>query len=100
MQPSRAPVSSSATLRDSADEPGARNLSAGTFRHISLRFRNLGGAFESLILKEAMNPVTQEARKTAFQQTLVSARQTMLMSEILKMAMDSFRASKTRFMLT
>jgi putative ABC transport system permease protein len=51
-------------------------------------------------LKEAMNPVTQEARKTAFQQTLVSARQTMLMSEILKMAMDSFRASKTRFMLT
>ncbi len=47
-----------------------------------------------------MNPITQEARKTAFQQTLVSARQTMLMSEILKMAMDSFRASKTRFMLT
>jgi putative ABC transport system permease protein len=48
-----------------------------------------------------MNPIiTEEARKTAFQQTLVSARQTMLMSEILKMAMDSFRASKTRFMLT
>jgi putative ABC transport system permease protein len=47
-----------------------------------------------------MNPITAEARKTDFQQTLVSARQTMLMSEILKMAMDSFRASKTRFMLT
>jgi putative ABC transport system permease protein len=47
-----------------------------------------------------MNPITQEARKTSFQQTLGSARQTMLMSEILKMAIDSFRASKTRFMLT
>jgi putative ABC transport system permease protein len=47
-----------------------------------------------------MNPITEEARKTAFQKTLGSARQTMLMSEILKMAADSFRASKTRFMLT
>jgi putative ABC transport system permease protein len=47
-----------------------------------------------------MNPITEDARKTAFQQTLGSARQTMLMSEILKMAMDSFRASKTRFLLT
>ena len=52
------------------------------------------------MIKEAMNPITEEARKTAFQQTLGSARQTMLMSEILKLAMDSFRASKTRFLLT
>jgi putative ABC transport system permease protein len=55
-----------------------------------------------------MNPVTEQARerakaqarRTAFQQTLVSARHTMLLSEILKIAADSFRASKTRFMLT
>src|SRR6202451_4770425 len=47
-----------------------------------------------------MNPITQEARKTSFQQTLGSARQTMLMSEILKLAGDSSRASKTRFALT
>ena len=47
-----------------------------------------------------MNPVTQKARPRTFEQTLGSARQTMLMSEILKLAMDSFRASKTRFMLT
>jgi putative ABC transport system permease protein len=56
--------------------------------------------------KEAMNPVTkqvqtaEQARKAAFQQTLLSARQTMMMSEILKIAADSFRASKTRFALT
>src|SRR5580698_8486221 len=55
-----------------------------------------------------MNPVgeqtaeqtREQARQTAFQQTLLSARQTMLMSEILKIAADSFRASKTRFALT
>jgi putative ABC transport system permease protein len=50
-----------------------------------------------------MNPVLQVGEKTrenTFQQTLLSARQTMMMSEILKLAMDSFRASKTRFMLT
>ena len=47
-----------------------------------------------------MNPVTVQARSRAFEQTLLSARQTMMMSEILKLAMDSFRASKTRFLLT
>jgi putative ABC transport system permease protein len=46
-----------------------------------------------------MNPVLQ-VQKNTFQETLVSARRTMLMSEILKLALDSFRASKTRFMLT
>jgi putative ABC transport system permease protein len=55
-----------------------------------------------------MNPVSEQsaeqtraqARNTAFEKTLLSARQTMLMSEILKIAGDSFRASKTRFALT
>ncbi len=46
-----------------------------------------------------MNPVEQ-ARQLAFQQTLLSARRTMLLSEILKLAIDSFRASKLRFALT
>jgi len=46
-----------------------------------------------------MNPVLQSRRDT-FEQTLVSAHDTMLLSEILKLAIDSFRASKTRFMLT
>ncbi len=47
-----------------------------------------------------MNPTTEQARHRGFEQTLLSARQTMLMSEILKLAMDSFRTSKTRFALT
>jgi putative ABC transport system permease protein len=47
-----------------------------------------------------MNPVTEQARDTGFETTLLSARQTMLLSEVLKLAVDSFRASKTRFALT
>lgn len=47
-----------------------------------------------------MNPAVEQARQTSFQQTLLSARRTMLMSEILKLAIDSFRASKLRFALT
>ena len=46
-----------------------------------------------------MNPI-ETARQTSFQQTLLSARRTMLLSEILKLALDSFRASKMRFALT
>ncbi len=48
-----------------------------------------------------MNPVTaHHARESSFQETLLSARRTMLLSEILKIAGDSFRTSKTRFALT
>jgi len=49
-----------------------------------------------------MNPVipSDQARKRAFQQTLLSARRTMQLSEILKLALESFRASKMRFALT
>ena len=49
-----------------------------------------------------MNPAipTEQARQRAFQQTLLSARRTMVWSETLKLAMDSFRASKMRFALT
>jgi putative ABC transport system permease protein len=42
----------------------------------------------------------EQARRHAFQQTLLSARRTMLVSEILKLALDSFRSSKVRFALT
>ena len=47
-----------------------------------------------------MNPAVEHARRTSFEQTLLSARRTMLLSEILKLAIDSFRASKLRFALT
>src|SRR6478736_580762 len=47
-----------------------------------------------------MNPAVEQARQTRFQQTLLSARRTMMVSEILKLAIDSFRASKLRFALT
>jgi putative ABC transport system permease protein len=49
-----------------------------------------------------MNPVipTEQARQRAFQQTLLSARRTMMWSETLKLALDSFSASKMRFALT
>jgi putative ABC transport system permease protein len=43
---------------------------------------------------------TDPARHRSFQETLLSARRTMLVSEILKLAMDSFCASKVRFALT
>jgi len=43
---------------------------------------------------------TEEIRPPGLEQTLLSARRTMLMSEILKIAIDSFKASKTRFLLT
>jgi putative ABC transport system permease protein len=46
-----------------------------------------------------MNPNVDKPN-SSFQETLRSARRTMMMSEILKLAMDSFRAAKTRFVLT
>jgi putative ABC transport system permease protein len=47
-----------------------------------------------------MSVAEQQTRKSTFEETLMSARQTMVLSEILKLALDSFRASKTRFVLT
>ena len=46
-----------------------------------------------------MNP-TDHVRHRSFEQTLLSARRTMVLSEILKLAVDSFRTSKLRFALT
>ena len=47
-----------------------------------------------------MTPTTAAEDRKTFEQTLRSARRTMVLSEILKLALDSFRASKVRFMLT
>src|SRR5579864_9456079 len=47
-----------------------------------------------------MNPAVEHARRHSFEQTLLSARRTMMLSEIMKLAIDSFRASKLRFALT
>ncbi len=47
-----------------------------------------------------MNPVAVQARRQSFQETLKRARRTMLLSEILRLAIDSFAANKLRFALT
>ncbi len=52
------------------------------------------------LLEKEPATATGQARSRGFEQTLLSARRTMLMSEILKIALDSFKASKTRFALT
>jgi putative ABC transport system permease protein len=39
-------------------------------------------------------------KPTSFERTLASARSTMMFSEVVRLAVDSFRASKTRFLLT
>jgi putative ABC transport system permease protein len=43
---------------------------------------------------------SEQDRHHAFQETLLSARHTMVLSEILKLAADSFRSNKLRFALT
>lgn len=43
---------------------------------------------------------TNIPKPTSFDRTLASARSTMMFSEVVRLAVDSFRASKTRFMLT
>ena len=41
-----------------------------------------------------------ELEANSFDSTLASARSTMMYSEVVSLAVDSFRASKARFMLT
>ncbi len=45
-------------------------------------------------------PTTNLSKPTSFDRTLASARSTMLFSEVIRLAVDSFRVSKTRFLLT
>ena len=51
-------------------------------------------------VEDPQTTAAERHRRTSFEQTLKSARRTMVLSEILKIALDSFRASKVRFMLT
>jgi putative ABC transport system permease protein len=44
--------------------------------------------------------ITTSPKPGSFERTLASARSTMLFSEVVRLAIDSFRASKVRFMLT
>src|SRR5260370_3254197 len=39
-------------------------------------------------------------KPSSFDRTLASARSTLMFSELVRLAVDSFRASKTRFLLT
>src|SRR5215471_21443934 len=41
-----------------------------------------------------------KARRSTFESTLRSARSTMMFSEVVRLAVDSFKASKVRFLLT
>jgi putative ABC transport system permease protein len=41
-----------------------------------------------------------QTKSSSFDRTLASARSTMMFSEVVRLAVDSFRASKTRFLLT
>ena len=43
---------------------------------------------------------SERTHRLSFERTLASARQTMLLSEIAYLAIDSFRAAKVRFALT
>src|SRR6202453_4872434 len=43
---------------------------------------------------------TNIPKPSSFERSLASARSTMMFSEVVRLAVDSFRASKTRFMLT
>jgi putative ABC transport system permease protein len=45
-------------------------------------------------------PTVEQKRTSSFEETLLSARRTMVLSEILRIALDSFRVSKVRFLLT
>ena len=47
-----------------------------------------------------MGPTAHTHNPVSFARTLASAKQTMVLSEIIHLALDSFRANKIRFALT
>src|ERR1700683_3490333 len=51
-------------------------------------------------VRETRTPPPHHHHRRSFQKTLDSAKRTMLLSEIVMLALDSFRASKVRFALT
>jgi len=52
------------------------------------------------IRDEARDQAREQARQESFRRTILSARQTIAFSETVRLAVDSFRSSKTRFALT
>jgi putative ABC transport system permease protein len=48
----------------------------------------------------ARDRAREQARQESFRRTILSARRTMAFSETIRLAIDSFRSSKARFMLT
>jgi putative ABC transport system permease protein len=44
--------------------------------------------------------ISLKTRRSSFEKTLASARSTMMFSEVVRLAIDSFKASKVRFLLT
>src|SRR6478609_5163317 len=51
--------------------------------------------------KPALPPsLPPKVRASSFERTLQSARSTMMFSEVVRLAVDSFKASKVRFLLT
>jgi putative ABC transport system permease protein len=55
---------------------------------------------EAISAQQATEKAREQARQDRFARTLLSARQTMAFSETIRLALDSFSSSKTRFMLT
>jgi putative ABC transport system permease protein len=55
------------------------------------------GAFHPIIMQMA---AITSSKTSSFERTLASARSTMMFSEVVRLAVDSFRASKIRFLLT
>jgi putative ABC transport system permease protein len=78
--------------------------SAGTLNHLRQRHGLVGkcsGAPEGMILSMATPSVPNPEPETkSFDSTLASAQKTMIFSEVFSLALDSFRASKARFLLT
>jgi putative ABC transport system permease protein len=52
------------------------------------------------IRQESPEQAREQARQESFRRTILSAHRTMPFSEIMRLALDSFRSSKARFMLT
>jgi putative ABC transport system permease protein len=52
------------------------------------------------IRERTKEEIREQARQESFQRTILSARRTIAFSETMRLAIDSFRSSKTRFALT
>ena len=79
---------SGAIFAEAWERPGASSMNEG-----------LAESTMSTV-QQPQHAAAERHQRASFEQTLLSARRTMVLSEILKIALDSFRTSKLRFMLT